>query len=364
LSPSREKVVVGMSGGVDSSVAAALLVEEGFEVEGLSLRLQPCQDDQENRSCCGIQGLACARAVADKLGIPHLVRDLRRRFAQVVLRGAWDDYARGRTPNPCVVCNRMVKFKALQERAEEIGATWIATGHHARVIGTGSAELLRGRDGDKDQAYFLCRLSREQLAMTRLPIGGLTKAEVRELARKLELPAAGRPESQDACLESLGLGFAEALRLRFGAPARPGEVVDTEGNVLGTHAGIHRFTIGQRRGLGIASGDRLHVVAIDHLQARVIATAEEQRLFSTSCVLSDVVWLSEAQAGQSFEAEVQIRSRHRAAGALIEPVVDRAVLVRFHDMQRAVTPGQAAAIYKGERLLGAGWIESAAGGLP
>ncbi len=357
------KIIVGMSGGIDSSVAAALLVEEGFDVEGFSLRLQPCDDDLENSSCCGVRGLASARAVADRLGIPHLVRDLRQRFDRIVLRGAWEDYARGRTPNPCVVCNRKVKFAAIVERARETGAAWIATGHHARVVGAGdmseSPKLLRGRDGDKDQSYFLCRLSLDQLSMTRLPVGSMTKAGVRETARRLDLPVQGRPESQDVCLESLGLGFAEALRLRFGAETLPGEIVDTQGTVLGTHTGIHRFTIGQRRGLGIASGDRLHVVAIDHQRARVIVTADEHRLFSNSCVLSDMTWFSEEHAGRSFGADVQIRSRHQAAAALIEPVADRAVHVRFREKQRAVTPGQAAAIYAAERLLGAGWLESA-----
>ena len=348
----KAKVLVAMSGGVDSSVAAALLVAEGYEVLGLTLRLQPCDDDG-NRTCCGAQAVALAGRVAEQLGFAHQVIDGRERFEEQVLRPAWQEYAAGRTPNPCVVCNRTVKFQLLLEQARALGAEHIATGHHARIS---ESTLQRGVDRNKDQSYFLFSLTKDQLAHCLFPVGEFTKDRVRELARQFNLPNAERPGSQDACLESLDTGFAEALRLRFGAVAEPGEVVDTQGRVLGQHQGIHQFTIGQRRGLKIALGHRAYVVALDPGQKRVIMAKNEEELFAQEMMVAENRWLGKPPTEAQLMVEVQVRYRHRPVPARIEIGTDDLVRVRFDQPQRAICPGQAAVFYRGDQVLGGGWI--------
>ncbi len=353
------RIIVGMSGGVDSAVAAALLAEAGWDVVGATVRLWPCSHDQPDRACCTSDDISAARQTAAMLEIPHYVVEASLRFREEVLRPAWQEYERARTPNPCIRCNELVKFASLFDLADKLGAEAIATGHHAGIVKdvNGHCLLARGADRNKDQSYFLFRLL-PLLCKIQFPIGGLTKAQVRAKAQALGLDVADRPDSQDACLVKSGSGrtdFAEALRELFGAPARPGAMVDGQGRRLGSHQGYHRFTIGQRRGIGVASNQgRLYVTALDPDRALVVLGPREQ-LLSQGLVASDLIWDGPMEPG---DFEVQIRYRHKAVAAWIQPHGSE-VLVRFREPQPAVTPGQAAVFYRGDILRGGGWIQRA-----
>ncbi len=352
----RQRVLVAMSGGVDSSLAAALLVRQGFEVQGITLRLNPCEDQALGKSCCGVDAVLSARQVADQLGIEHAVLDVRREFEARVLKPAWSDYSRGRTPSPCVLCNQEIKFGLLLERARALGAPRIASGHYARIAKgeDGSPRLLRARDSTKDQSYFLFSLSPDQLDSLMLPLGEMTKAEVRAMARELSLSPAERADSQDACLSISEDGFAESLRQRFEEPALTGPFVDSSGKILGEHPGLHRFTVGQRRGLGISLGARAFVQEL-RADGAVVLTSDEKALWSAGLTAR----LVRPLPGSFESVSVQIRSRHAAVPARLERAEGLSVQLRFEQPQRAVTPGQAAVIYDGERVLGGGWIERA-----
>jgi len=352
MSAARERVLVAMSGGVDSSVAAALLLEQGHEVIGVTLKMRP---DEFTTADSVIQ----AREAAKRLEIEHLVVDQRREFEQV-LRYSWDEYARGRTPNPCVVCNPRVKFAALFGVAKTQGATKIATGHYARIIADENAtpRLWRGVDRQKDQSYFLFALDGAQLAATIFPLGELTKPQVRDMARRLGLPNAERAESQDACFVEKGEVFAEMLRRHFGAAERPGAIVDATGNEVGRHEGVHHFTIGQRRGLGVALGRPAWVKAIDADAARIVLTADENELLSRGLVADGVVWHGPI-GDEPVHCEIQVRYRHQPVTAVLEHREAGQARVRFTRPIKAVTPGQAAVFYGGDRVLGGGIIERA-----
>lgn len=358
----KERVLVAMSGGVDSSLAAALLLEEGYEAIGATLQLQSCEDEAFGSTCCSAAGPAQAAGVADILGIRHYVLDCRRHFHDAVLRHSWLEYARGRTPNPCVVCNQRIKFGFLLDTARSLGASRIVTGHYARVEAdaAGRVVLKRGRDRGKDQSYFLFSLDDRQLEAALFPIGHFTKAEVRERARRMGLPNADREESQDACFAAEGESYAEILRERFQGEARAGEVVDGEGKVLGRHDGFHRFTIGQRKGLGIALGQRAWVKAIDPESARVILCRDKSELLSWGLIATDVRWHHARPDSNPFACSAQIRYRHAAVPAMVEHLEAERVRVIFREPVRAVTPGQAAVFYDGDTLLGGGWIERSA----
>jgi len=354
-----------MSGGVDSSVAAALLQRQGYEVVGTTLRLYDCEEKQSERSCCGLSGVAEARAAAGRLNIPHYVIDGQQLFERRVLRDAWRQYARGFTPNPCVRCNEWMKFGLLFEQAAKLGATYVATGHHARVIrddrsseaGSLRPKLCRGQDPAKDQSYFLFSLTLEQLAISLLPIGAMTKQQVRSVAREIGLPNADRLESQDACIAQRR-DLAEALRQRFGGSRRPGLLRDATGRVLGQHDGIHRFTVGQRKGLGVALGERQYVLSIDAATGDVVV-GEDKQLEANGLRATNVSWLVEVPTEQAVDVEVQIRYRHRAVPAVVVRQRQGVAEVRFASPQRAVSPGQAAVFYQGDQVIGGGWIESA-----
>lgn len=363
----KSLVLVAMSGGVDSSVAAGLLLEQGFDVRGLTLRLGP--------SACGSDGLEAARRAATHLGIAHEVQD-RPEFETDVLAWSWDQYARGRTPNPCVVCNRRMKFRTLFRRGRELGAQLLATGHYARLLRDEQGpRLARGLCRERDQSYFLFHVEPEALAMTCFPLGSLDKEAVREHARRMGLHNADRKDSQDACLASDTEGFAETLRRHLHAESRPGVVVDEQGQVLGRHDGIHRFTIGQRKGLGFGLGDRAYVIGLDPERAQVRVSRDPAKLLSTGLVAGAVSWLtpeppltrpSDGNAGPGdlgseppTRVEVQIRYRHEACPASLEAIGEGRVLVRFLRPQRAVTPGQAAVFYRGDGVLGGGFIDEA-----
>jgi tRNA-uridine 2-sulfurtransferase len=355
----EERVLVAMSGGVDSSVTAALLLEDGFQVIGATLQLHSCDETTFGRTCCSAAGPPQAGNVAGVLGIPHYLLDCRRQFHDAVLRYSWMEYARGRTPNPCVICNEQIKFGFLMETARSLGASKIATGHFARIERDGRQRpvLKRGRDQDKDQSYFLFSLDNRQLEAALFPIGQFTKAEVRERARRLGLPNADQEESQDACFLAEGETYAEVLRQRFQGEAHPGEVVDGEGRVLGRHQGFHQFTIGQRKGLGIALGQRAWVKAIDAEDARVVLCRDKSELLSQGLLATGVRWRHSIGGSRPIACSVQIRYRHRAVPAMVEQVGAERVRVVFGEPIRAVTPGQAAVFYDGDVLLGGGWIE-------
>ena len=348
-----KKIVVAMSGGVDSSVAAGLLVEQGYDVQGVSLRLWE-DESLGPRNCSDHRG---AREIAAVLGIPHTLLDLRGQFVETVVRPFARDYLRGRTPNPCIACNRDFKFGALLSWAIAQGADCIATGHYARVARdeeTGRVSLFRGVDARKDQSYFLFALSHTQLAHTLFPLGEMQKSDVREQARRLGLPVADRPESQDVCF-----GDYQALVKSYASEGEivGGDVVNRSGEVLGQHAGIHRVTIGQRRGLGISASRPLYVVDIETEAKRVVVGAKED-LGCKGLIAGNCNWI-ESPDEDEIAAEVQIRYRSRAVRCVIRRTMERTSEVRFTEDSPAVTPGQAAVFYRGDRLLGGGWIQSA-----
>jgi tRNA-uridine 2-sulfurtransferase len=348
----KMKVVVAMSGGVDSSVAAGLLVEQGYDVQGVSLRMW--EGSAGPRVCSDHRG---AKEIAAELGIPHTLIDLRGQFAETVVRPFAEDYLRGRTPNPCVACNRDFKFGTLLNWAKERRIDYIATGHYARIarhVDGGRSLLLRGADRGKDQSYFLFALSQQQLAHTLFPLGEMQKSEVRVLARRLRLPVSDRPESQDICFgdyKALVESYASENELSGG------DVVDRSGNVLGRHSGIHGVTIGQRKGLGISASRPLYVVDIDEESKRVVVGMREE-LACKGLIAGKINWI-ESFDEEEIAAEVQIRYRSPAVPCLVRRTVEGSSEVRFTEDVPAVTPGQAAVFYRGDRLLGGGWITQA-----
>jgi tRNA-uridine 2-sulfurtransferase len=354
-----------MSGGVDSSVAAALLARDGHDVVGLSMQLydQAAMSDRDNQGeirfgrCCTLDDLHDARRVALTLGIPHYIVNFERKFEEHVVSDFVREYATGRTPIPCVHCNADLKFASLVERASAFDAEAVATGHYAQVHrdhSTGKYRLERGADPAKDQSYFLFTLTQAQLSHARFPVGALDKATVRGEARRLGLSVAEKQESQEICFVPPGehSGFVEK---RAAIPAGP--IRDAEGRVLGRHTGVHHFTIGQRKGLGLSgTGIPLYVVDIDAAQATVTVGPREA-LERTTLTASGVNWISGEMPSGSIRARVRIRYRHREAPASIEPLEDNRVRVTFDDPQTAITPGQAAVFYDGQVVLGGGWID-------
>jgi tRNA-specific 2-thiouridylase len=353
----KGRVLLGMSGGVDSSVAAALLKEQGHEVIGVTMKVYDGPGAQAGR-CCSLEDVNDARAVAQKLGIPYYVFDLVEPFRDKVIDGFVSEYARGRTPVPCAHCNREIKFGTLMHKAGRLGAELVATGHYARIEDRGGRIRLRAaRDAAKDQSYFLFGLTQEQLGRTLFPIGELTKAEVRERAEELGLHLAHKPESQEICFVPDGDYGAFLERYRPGI-GRPGPLVDGSGRRLGEHRGIVHYTVGQRRGLGLSSPAPLYVISIEPASDTVVVGPAEE-LIAGGLVAGSVNWLAEPLPPEGLRATCRIRSSHRGVGCTVEPGPEARLTVRFEEPQRAVSPGQAAVLYRGDEVLGGGWIESA-----
>ena len=353
----NRRVVIAMSGGVDSSVSAALLKEQGYDVVGVSLQLyDPVARDASCRSktCCSLDDVLDAGRVAKKLGIPFEVIDMRAQFKQLVIDDFVAEYAAGRTPNPCIRCNERIKFALLREKAGDMGAELLATGHYVQVTedGEGRFQLRKGLDPAKDQSYFLFTLTRQQLSKIIFPVGGFTKPYVRQLAESFALPVAQKHESQEICFipDNDYAGFLE----RNGISRIDGTVETIDGTVVGHHAGTHRYTIGQRKGLGIAWKEPLHVIALDHIGNRVVV-GNAAALLCSNLTASGASWIERPEHVE-FRAECRIRYRHTPAPCRVVMHSDTVFEVQFDTPQTSVTPGQAAVLYDGDRVLGGGWI--------
>jgi len=339
------KIAVAMSGGVDSSVAAALLKEAGHDVTGITMRVT---DDTR----AGTD----AADIAERLGITHRVVDLKDIFRTKIIDYFCGEYGRGRTPNACVACNRYIKFGAMREEAAKTGAEYFATGHYARIEkdSRGKYILKKGRDRNKDQSYFLCQLTQEQLGRTVFPAGEMTKNEVRKKAAELGLPAATRPESQEICFipDNDHAAFVERYTAET---SRPGPIIDLGGRTLGRHRGITSYTIGQRKGLGIAAAEPLYVTAIESASNAVVVGTKEQ-IYDTELIAGGLNWLASEPPEHPISVKAKIRYRHAEAEATVEPREDGQVYVKFSLPQAAITPGQTVVFYDGDNVLGGGTI--------
>lgn len=355
-----------MSGGVDSSVAAQLLKDQGHDVIGVFLRLgqgAPRPSHGSSRACCSVEDARDAGLVAARLGIPFYALDASRDFSRIIDHFV-EEYHRARTPNPCALCNQWIKFGTLREKALALGCDAVATGHYARIErdSAGRPQLLRGLDRSKDQSYFLFLMPAESLGQTLFPVGGMTKAEIRAIARERGLPVAEKAESQEICFVPND-DYREVLRARTPERMRPGRFVDLSGRVLGTHAGYQGFTLGQRRGVGVALGRPAYVTAIDPCENSV-TLGEREELLRSRIAVADVQWLSVGSPlpGKTLRAAVQIRHRHSPRPATLLVGEGDRVDVHLDEPELAVTPGQAAVFYSGDVVLGGGWIESASRG--
>jgi tRNA-specific 2-thiouridylase len=368
-------VAVAMSGGVDSSVAAAMLKDRGDRVVGFTMqlwnqrrRLGPDREPQPSR-CCSLDDVYDARRVAEEMGFPFYVLNLEEEFERAVVRPFVEDYLSGRTPIPCVSCNTRLKFARLVKVARQVGADQVATGHYARVKyneRSGRFILMKGRDLAKDQSYFLFEMTQKQLACAVFPLGEMTKPEVREIARRLGLNTAEKPESQEICFVPDGdyAGFVEDYaRYQMGEPLDlksaldHGEIATTDGRVIGGHAGLHRYTVGQRRGIGVAASEPLYVVKIDVPRNRLVV-GRKRELYGSTLVATGVNWIAIAPPEGPFRAGVRIRYRAPEAPATITPISAGSVRIVFDESQPAITPGQAAVFYDGQAVAGGGWIAS------
>jgi tRNA-uridine 2-sulfurtransferase len=368
----QKRVAIAMSGGVDSSTAAAILKEEGSDIVGFSMQLwdqrrNPAGGDESGIGrCCSMDDLYDAREVAARLGIPFYVVDLQKEFERVVVRSFVENYRNGLTPSPCVLCNSLLKFQCLAHMAREAGASQLATGHYARISyneESGRFLLMQARDKEKDQSYFLFELSQAQLERTIFPLGDLSKTKVRQIASRYNLAVAGKPDSQEICFIPDG-DYAAFIERYCGEtpgsePVRPfsaGHIMDSRGRILGVHSGIHHYTIGQRRGLGIAHKSPLYVLEI-RPEDNAVIVGERALLGKKRCCVVRTNWISIPELVEPIRVWAKIRSRHVAACATVFPTGSGSADVEFDSPQAAVSPGQACVFYQGEIVVGGGWID-------
>jgi tRNA-specific 2-thiouridylase len=365
------KIAVAMSGGVDSSAAAAALKAGGHELVGFTMQLwnqrRGLNLDENGEPlpsrCCSLDDVYDARRVAEELGFPFYVLNLEKDFERDVVEPFVQSYLDGETPIPCVACNSRLKFASLDRLAQSLGCEKVATGHYARIEfdeATNRYKLLRGLDERKDQSYFLWELTQAQLSRVIFPLGGLTKTETREIARRSGLAVAEKSESQEICFVPDGdyAGFIDRYlesENRIDETPRAGEIIDTQGRTLGEHAGVHRYTVGQRRGIGVSAERPLYVVQIEARSNRVVVGGEEE-LLSREFVAQGVNWIAFDEPREAVRAEVRVRYRHLPATATIEMIADHRARIVFDEPQRAITPGQATVFYRGDEVLGGGWI--------
>ncbi|MCK5145373.1 tRNA 2-thiouridine(34) synthase MnmA [bacterium] len=350
----KKRVLVGMSGGVDSSVAAAILKEKGYDVVGVTMRFWG-----ERNRCCSLEDVVDAQKVAAKLGIPHYVMHFEDEFKREVVDYFVDEYQLGRTPNPCVVCNPKIKFGILLEKARELGAEFIGTGHYAVInrpkMPDGRYRLSRGRERGKDQSYFLARLPQDKLRHILFPIGTFPKDKIRAMAHRFDLEIASKSESQEVCFIADG-DVPAFVERQMGEQYPDGDIVDIEGNVLGRHRGIIGFTIGQRKGLGIALGKPAYVTAIDARKNQIIV-GDDSGLYKRHFISLNAHWIGLDSLDAAMDVTIRIRYKHKPARGRISPMKDGSVEVEFDEVQRAITPGQLAVFYNGDEVLGSAWID-------
>lgn len=351
----KQRVVVAMSGGVDSAVAAGLLARQGFDVVGITMRLWTLNDPdapRHKKRCCSVEDTDDARRAADAIGIPHYVLNMEREFHERVIDHFVAEYGRGRTPNPCLACNEHVKFRALLDRAVALDADFLATGHYARIERVGGRQrLLRAADTDKDQSYVLYTMGQAELARTLFPVGGYAKPEIRALAAEMGLGLEDKPDSADICFVPDG-DYRAFVRARL--PQTAGVIRDERGDVIGSHDGVAGFTVGQRRGIGVATGERRFVTSID-AAGNIVTVGPEEDLLARALTAEHVNWIGGAPS-VAIRATVKIRYRAPAAPATVTPLPDGGARVEFDAPQRAITPGQAAVFYDGDEVLGGGAI--------
>lgn len=352
----RPTVVVAMSGGVDSSVAAALLVEQGYHVIGMMLRLWSEPGTEDENRCCTPDAMALARRMAAKLGVPFYAVDVQERFREVVVQSFIDGYVRGVTPNPCTSCNRQIRWGFLMDRARAFDADFMATGHYARLRSEGEhIHLLRGMDPAKDQSYVLSVLTQEKLKHTLFPIGEYPKPQVRELARQFDLPVADRADSQDLCFLA-NHDYRGFLARHAPQSVQPGKIVTTTGDVIGEHQGLAFYTIGQRKGLGIAAPDPLYVIKKD-LQANLLVVGPEADLGQRELNAAEMNWIAGEPPAAPVRVQAKIRYKATEAWAEVTPLPEGQVRVCFDQPLRDITPGQRVVFYQGEECLGGGTIQ-------